>query len=198
MAIISQGFRTRHSAADVDLPPGQYPTADFRVLSARPSPMVSLDQCEFTIEDENGILQRRDWKSFRGQPTESFTADSHGVTRRPCPDPRASSLTLPWSLISICGRAPMGAGHHVVARTGRDSGRVSATTIMATYGGSSANKVNDVTCRMCGLSVSVLWGGDCINSSIAAYSAEQGSAQAPAVPRTFGPKLRNGLNPNLT
>jgi hypothetical protein len=48
MAIISRGFTGRHSTADVRLPPGQYVTTDFPVLSAGPAPHVSLDQWEFT------------------------------------------------------------------------------------------------------------------------------------------------------
>jgi hypothetical protein len=44
MAIISRGFSGQRSAADVKLPPGQYLTADFPVLSAGPTPHVSLEK----------------------------------------------------------------------------------------------------------------------------------------------------------
>jgi DMSO/TMAO reductase YedYZ molybdopterin-dependent catalytic subunit len=81
MAIISRGFTGRRSPSEVDLPPGQYLTTDFPVLSAGPTPAVSLDRWDFTIEDETGILQRWDWRSFRGLPAETFTADLHCVTR---------------------------------------------------------------------------------------------------------------------
>jgi len=94
MAIISRGFTGRRSAADVKLPPGQYLTTDFPVLSAGPTPHVSLDQWEFTIRDEHEVLRRWDWKSFRGLPAETFTADLHCVTRW-------SKLGTSWEGVSL-------------------------------------------------------------------------------------------------
>ena len=94
MAIISRGFTGRRRAADVKLPPGQYLTTDFPVLSAGPTPHVSLDQWEFTIGNENAILRRWDWKSFRAVPTESFTVDLHCVTRW-------SKLGTSWEGVSL-------------------------------------------------------------------------------------------------
>ena len=44
MAIISRGFAGRRNAAEAKLPPGQYLTTDFPVLSAGPTPRVSLDR----------------------------------------------------------------------------------------------------------------------------------------------------------
>ena len=42
MGIISRGFSGRRTPTDVKLPPGQYLTADFPVLSAGPTPHVPL------------------------------------------------------------------------------------------------------------------------------------------------------------
>ncbi|HEY8226832.1 MAG TPA: sulfite oxidase-like oxidoreductase [Pyrinomonadaceae bacterium] len=81
MAIISRGFSGRRTAGDQKLPPGQYLTPDFPVLSAGPTPHVPLDQWEFTIDDGDKVLQRWDWKSFRDLPTETLTVDIHCVTR---------------------------------------------------------------------------------------------------------------------
>jgi len=81
MAIISRGFLGRRCAADAKLPPGQYLTTDFPVLSAGPTPRVSVDKWEFTIDDGNEVLKRWDWRSFRELPTESITVDLHCVTR---------------------------------------------------------------------------------------------------------------------
>jgi DMSO/TMAO reductase YedYZ molybdopterin-dependent catalytic subunit len=81
MAIISRGFSGRRTAGDQKLPPGQYLTPDFPVLSAGPTPHVPLDQWEFTIDDSDKVLQRWDWKSFRDLPTETLTVDIHCVTR---------------------------------------------------------------------------------------------------------------------
>ena len=94
MAIISRGFTGRHSTADARLPPGQYLTADFPVLSAGPTPHVPLDRWEFTIDDGTDILRRWDWKSFRNLPTETFTVDLHCVTRW-------SKLGTTWEGVSL-------------------------------------------------------------------------------------------------
>ena len=94
MGIISRGFSGRRSAADVKLPPGQYLTTDFPVLSAGPTPHVSLDQWEFMIDDGTNVLRRWDWKSFRDLPTETFTVDLHCVTRW-------SKLGTSWEGVSL-------------------------------------------------------------------------------------------------
>jgi len=81
MAIISKGFSGRRTAGDEKLPPGQYITPDFPVLSAGPTPHVPLDQWEFTIDDGANVSRRWDWKSFRDLPTETLMVDIHCVTR---------------------------------------------------------------------------------------------------------------------
>ena len=94
MGIISRGFSGRRSAADAKLPPGQYLTTDFPVLSAGPTPHIPLDQWEFVIDDGTNVLQRWDWKSFRDLPTETFTVDLHCVTRW-------SKLGTSWEGVSV-------------------------------------------------------------------------------------------------
>ena len=94
MGIISRGFSGRRSAADVKLPPGQYLTTDFPVLSAGPTPDVPLDRWEFVIDDGTNVLRRWDWKSFRDLPTETFTVDLHCVTRW-------SKLGTTWEGVSL-------------------------------------------------------------------------------------------------
>ena len=50
MPPISRGFRGRRSTADpTRLPPGQYLTRDFPVLSAGPTPHTPLDEWSFLI-----------------------------------------------------------------------------------------------------------------------------------------------------
>lgn len=94
MGIISRGFSGRRSPADAELPPGQYLTTDFPVLSAGPTPNVPLDRWEFTIDDGINVLRRWDWKSFRALPTETFTVDLHCVTRW-------SKLGTSWEGVSL-------------------------------------------------------------------------------------------------
>ena len=94
MSIISRDFSGRRSPADAKLPPGQYLTTDFPVLSAGPTPHVPLDRWEFRIDDGTNMLRRWDWKSFRDLPTENFTVDLHCVTRW-------SKLGTHWEGVSL-------------------------------------------------------------------------------------------------
>ena len=94
MGIISRGFAGRRSAAQAKLPPGQYLTTDFPVLSAGPTPHISLDRWEFTIDDGSNVLKRWDWKSFRELPTENIKVDLHCVTRW-------SKLDTSWEGVSL-------------------------------------------------------------------------------------------------
>jgi DMSO/TMAO reductase YedYZ molybdopterin-dependent catalytic subunit len=94
MGIITRGFSGRRTATALKLPPGQYLTTDFPVLSAGPTPRVQLDRWEFTIDDGADVLRRWDWKSFREMPTETFTVDLHCVTRW-------SKLGTTWEGVSL-------------------------------------------------------------------------------------------------
>jgi DMSO/TMAO reductase YedYZ molybdopterin-dependent catalytic subunit len=94
MGTISKGFTGRRGAADAKLPPGQYLTTDFPVLSAGPTPHVSLDQWEFKINDGTKVLRQWNWKSFRDLPTENITVDLHCVTRW-------SKLGTSWEGVSL-------------------------------------------------------------------------------------------------
>jgi DMSO/TMAO reductase YedYZ molybdopterin-dependent catalytic subunit len=90
----SRGFVGRRGAAEVALPPGQYLTEDFPVLSAGPTPHVPLEQWELTIEDGRTRLRRWNWKAFRELPAEKITTDIHCVTRW-------SKLGTMWEGVSL-------------------------------------------------------------------------------------------------
>jgi DMSO/TMAO reductase YedYZ molybdopterin-dependent catalytic subunit len=62
------------------LPPGQYATDDFPVLSAGPTPHTPLDEWTFTIGG-GAEPARWSWEEFRALPTESVTKDIHCVTK---------------------------------------------------------------------------------------------------------------------
>ena len=79
---ISRGFRGRRGDADDAgrLPPGQYRTHDFPVLSAGPTPRTRLEDWTFTVaygEDRRTWT----WDEFRALPTEEPTVDIHCVTK---------------------------------------------------------------------------------------------------------------------
>ena len=82
MPPISRGFFGRR--ADVDpgrLPPGQYLTRDFPVLSAGPTPRVDLERWSFTIEGEIDEPRTWSWDELQALPAEEFTVDIHCVTK---------------------------------------------------------------------------------------------------------------------
>ncbi len=81
MGIFTRGFHGRRSADDGRLPPGQYLTDDFPVLSAGPTPQVSLDRWAFTVRTESGDEHAWSWSELNALPTESVTVDIHCVTR---------------------------------------------------------------------------------------------------------------------
>jgi DMSO/TMAO reductase YedYZ molybdopterin-dependent catalytic subunit len=94
MGIISRSFSGRRTPTEVKLPPWQYLTTDFPVLSAGPTPHIPLEKWEFAIGDGKNVLQRWDWKSFRNLPSETVTVDLHCVTRW-------SKLGTPWEGVSL-------------------------------------------------------------------------------------------------
>jgi DMSO/TMAO reductase YedYZ molybdopterin-dependent catalytic subunit len=97
MNFISRGFRGRRRETDADpsrVPPGQYVTDDFPVLSAGPTPHTPLDQWTFAIVDDSGDLKTWSWDEFRALPSEPVTVDVHCVTRW-------SKLDTTWEGVSV-------------------------------------------------------------------------------------------------
>lgn len=80
MRVISPGFYGRRRVTS-GLPPGQYLTDDFPVLSAGPTPHVPLERWEFVITNEVGERWRWDWQQFTALPSERPTVDIHCVTK---------------------------------------------------------------------------------------------------------------------
>src|SRR5918912_26734 len=80
---IARGFRRRspQTAEALRLPPGQYETTDFPVLSAGPTPRTSLSTWDFTIRDPHGRSARWSWEEFQALPRETPTVDIHCVTK---------------------------------------------------------------------------------------------------------------------
>jgi hypothetical protein len=76
-SLFSRGFRgrPRSSATAGRLPPGQYETRDFPVLSAGPTPHVSLEAWDFTLRGPGGRTARWTWDEFQALPREPVTAD---------------------------------------------------------------------------------------------------------------------------
>lgn len=94
MSTITPGFHGRRSAVDDTLPPGQYLTDDFPVLSAGPTPQVPLDAWEFTVRSETADAHAWSWAQLMALPSHEVTVDLHCVTRW-------SKLATVWRGVSL-------------------------------------------------------------------------------------------------
>ena len=81
MGILSPGFAGRAGHPAANLPPGQYLTRDFPVLSAGPTPRVPLDRWRFTVETETGVRREWSWSDLLALPSDTVTVDIHCVTK---------------------------------------------------------------------------------------------------------------------
>ena len=91
--VFSRGFSGRRRAA-ADLPPGQYLTEDFPVLTAGPTQRVATDTWELTVTTETGQVHRWDWAALMALPADTPTVDLHCVTRW-------SKLSTDWKGVSL-------------------------------------------------------------------------------------------------
>jgi len=80
---ISRGFRGRRPDTGIamKLPPGQYETHEFPVLSAGPTPRTPLDRWSFTLAGTDGNKASWSWTEFEALPHETITRDIHCVTK---------------------------------------------------------------------------------------------------------------------
>jgi DMSO/TMAO reductase YedYZ molybdopterin-dependent catalytic subunit len=83
MPPVSRGFRGRKqsTATAARLPPGQYETRDFPVLSAGPTPRTSLAAWSFLLQGANDKSARWSWDEFMALPRQTITTDIHCVTK---------------------------------------------------------------------------------------------------------------------
>lgn len=94
MSIFTRGFSGRGRDDNPAIPPGQYLTEDFPVLSAGPTPNVSTDTWQFTITTEKGVTHTWNWEQLMALPIETVGTDIHCVTRW-------SKLGTTWRGVSL-------------------------------------------------------------------------------------------------
>jgi len=94
---VSRGFvgKRRGGIEKADrIPPGQYLTEDFPVLSAGPTPYLALDRWTFRIE---GLVKEKaswSWEEFLKLPSQNFVADISCVTKW-------THLDMRWQGVSV-------------------------------------------------------------------------------------------------
>ncbi|MGC4956077.1 sulfite oxidase-like oxidoreductase [Actinomadura citrea] len=94
MGIVSPGFHGRRRESAVKLPPGQYLTEDFPVLSAGPTPRIPVEEWELTVTTETGRQHRWTWRELLDLPSETPRVDIHCVTKW-------SKLGTDWQGVSL-------------------------------------------------------------------------------------------------
>jgi DMSO/TMAO reductase YedYZ molybdopterin-dependent catalytic subunit len=96
MSFISRGFRGRPKveAEAGRVPPGQYVTADFPVLSAGPTPNVPLNEWRLTISGQVDKPLAWSWQELLALPAEHVTVDIHCVTKW-------TKLDTTWKGVSV-------------------------------------------------------------------------------------------------
>jgi DMSO/TMAO reductase YedYZ molybdopterin-dependent catalytic subunit len=96
MALISRGFRGRRrtTGEPARIPPGQYLTDDFPVLSAGPTPHTPLYQWTFSISGAVDETRSWTWDEFIALPSATVTVDIHCVTKW-------SKLDTVWTGVSV-------------------------------------------------------------------------------------------------
>jgi len=96
MTPVSRGFRGRRQPEGVagKLPPGQYETRDFPVLSAGPTPRTPLSVWDLTLRSPDGQSARWTWDEFVALKRDKVTVDIHCVTKW-------SKFGTSWEGISI-------------------------------------------------------------------------------------------------
>ena len=82
-SFISRAFSGRRRAPESAerVPPGQYVTHDFPVLSAGPTPRSPLADWTFRVEGLVGEPVSWTWDEFLRLPVQSYVADIHCVTK---------------------------------------------------------------------------------------------------------------------
>jgi len=79
---VSRGFKSRRdSSAKTRLPPGQYLTTDFPVLSAGPTPDIRVADWKLGLQLSGSLLGVWTWEEFEALPQTTIKTDIHCVTK---------------------------------------------------------------------------------------------------------------------
>ena len=80
---INRGFRSRRYAQPTSnrLPPGQYVTTDFPVLSAGPTPLIHRENWTLSLQLGGSLLGKWNWAQFEALAQTTIKTDIHCVTK---------------------------------------------------------------------------------------------------------------------
>jgi DMSO/TMAO reductase YedYZ molybdopterin-dependent catalytic subunit len=110
----SRGFtgKGREAGPAGRVPPGQYVTSEFPVLSAGPTPRIPLERWTFEINGLVMATRRWSWADFMQLPVRQYTVDIHCVTKWSKLDTSWEGVSMD-TLLQAVGVEPQ--AHYVVA-----------------------------------------------------------------------------------
>jgi DMSO/TMAO reductase YedYZ molybdopterin-dependent catalytic subunit len=95
--IVTRGFtgkRRSDGVAKERVPPGQFVTPEFPVLTAGPTPRAALDTWTLALQHGGRLLAKWSWAEFEALPQTEITADIHCVTKWSKLDTRWRGVTF--------------------------------------------------------------------------------------------------------
>ncbi len=96
MSFITRGFQRKNRVESPPgrVPPGQYVTSDFPVLSAGPTPRIDIADWELSLIAGDGVRRTWSWEQLLDLPKDDITVDIHCVTKW-------SKLDTTWEGVSV-------------------------------------------------------------------------------------------------
>jgi DMSO/TMAO reductase YedYZ molybdopterin-dependent catalytic subunit len=94
---VTRGFKGKQRDGGAEhgrVPPGQYVTHDFPVLSAGPTQRTPLEKWSLTLQDRGKVVALWNWAQFQALPQSELTTDIHCVTKWTKLDTRWRGVTF--------------------------------------------------------------------------------------------------------
>ncbi len=95
--LVTRGFKGKRRGGDADrlrLPPGQFLTPEFPVLTAGPTQHTSLERWSLALQHGGSMLGKWSWEQFEALPQTEITSDIHCVTKWSKFDTRWRGVTI--------------------------------------------------------------------------------------------------------
>jgi DMSO/TMAO reductase YedYZ molybdopterin-dependent catalytic subunit len=95
--IVTRGFTGKRRSDGVSkerVPPGQFVTPEFPVLTAGPTPRTAIDSWTLSLQHGGRLLAKWSWAEFEALPQTEITADIHCVTKWSKLDTRWRGVTF--------------------------------------------------------------------------------------------------------
>src|ERR1700741_1818194 len=93
---LSPGFRSGRQSQNLQgrVPPGQYVTTDFPVLSAGPTPQIKVADWTLSLQAGGASIGKWSWDAFEALPQTTLKTDIHCVTKW-------SKLDTTWQVVTF-------------------------------------------------------------------------------------------------